>query len=269
MATILVVDDNAPNREYLQTLLSYKGHRVIVAVDGREALPLIRSERPDLVIADLLMPNMDGFELTRAVRSDAALAHTAIIYCTATYHAREVEMLARSLGVLQIIDKPSEPEAILKLVDAVLAGSVQAAIPVSGLAFDEEHSRLIGEKLTAKMLQLEALNLRLEALTTVGQRLASELDPLCLLQAYCDHGREIFLAKQTTIGILLSMHNENAVESITCSWLAAVVVVGLIAQYLTGAWWVDSVTSLGIVWFLVKEGREAWAGEACGCSSCL
>jgi len=120
---ILVVDDNAPNREYLQTLLSYKGHRVIVAVDGREALPLIRSERPDLVIADLLMPNMDGFELTHAVRSDAALAHTAIIYCTATYHAREVEMLARSLGVLQIIEKPSEPEAILKLVDAVLAGA--------------------------------------------------------------------------------------------------------------------------------------------------
>jgi divalent metal cation (Fe/Co/Zn/Cd) transporter len=56
----------------------------------------------------------------------------------------------------------------------------------------------------------------------------------------------------------------DAVESITCVWLAAVVVVGLIAQYLTGAWWVDSVTSLGIVWFLVKEGRDAWAGEACG-----
>jgi divalent metal cation (Fe/Co/Zn/Cd) transporter len=60
----------------------------------------------------------------------------------------------------------------------------------------------------------------------------------------------------------------DAVESITCGWLSAVVVAGLIAQYLTGAWWVDSVTSLGIVWFLVKEGREAWAGEACGCSSC-
>lgn len=59
----------------------------------------------------------------------------------------------------------------------------------------------------------------------------------------------------------------DAVESITCGWLSAVVVVGLIAQYLTGAWWVDSVTSLGIVWFLVNEGREAWAGDACGCGS--
>jgi divalent metal cation (Fe/Co/Zn/Cd) transporter len=59
----------------------------------------------------------------------------------------------------------------------------------------------------------------------------------------------------------------DAVESITCGWLSVVVVIGLTAQYLIGAWWVDSVTSLGIVWFLVKEGREAWAGEEC-CDSC-
>jgi divalent metal cation (Fe/Co/Zn/Cd) transporter len=59
----------------------------------------------------------------------------------------------------------------------------------------------------------------------------------------------------------------DAVESITCGWLSVMVVVGLTAQYLIGAWWIDSVTSLAIVWFLVKEGREAWAAEECGCSS--
>jgi divalent metal cation (Fe/Co/Zn/Cd) transporter len=59
----------------------------------------------------------------------------------------------------------------------------------------------------------------------------------------------------------------DAVESITCGWLSVMVVVGLAAQYLTGAWWVDAVTSLGIIWFLVKEGREAWAGKDC-CDSC-
>jgi divalent metal cation (Fe/Co/Zn/Cd) transporter len=57
----------------------------------------------------------------------------------------------------------------------------------------------------------------------------------------------------------------DAMESVTCGWLSLVVVVGLLAQGLTGAWWVDSVTSLGIVWFLVKEGREAWNGEDCCC----
>lgn len=55
----------------------------------------------------------------------------------------------------------------------------------------------------------------------------------------------------------------DAVESITCGWLSLVVVIGLIADLLIGAWWVDSVTSLAIVWFVVKEAREAWSGEEC------
>ncbi len=59
----------------------------------------------------------------------------------------------------------------------------------------------------------------------------------------------------------------DAMESVTCGWLSVVVVVGLTAQYVIGAWWINSVVSLGIVWFLVKEGREAWAGEEC-CDSC-
>ena len=56
----------------------------------------------------------------------------------------------------------------------------------------------------------------------------------------------------------------DAVESITCGWLSFMVVIGLAAQYATGTWWVDSVPSLAIVWFLVKEGREAWASGECG-----
>jgi divalent metal cation (Fe/Co/Zn/Cd) transporter len=59
----------------------------------------------------------------------------------------------------------------------------------------------------------------------------------------------------------------DAVESITCGWLAFVVVGALIAQLLIGAWWIDAVASLGIVWFVVREGREAWQGEAC-CDHC-
>lgn len=57
----------------------------------------------------------------------------------------------------------------------------------------------------------------------------------------------------------------DAMESVTCGWLSLVVVVGLVVQGLTGALWVDSAASLGIVWFLVKEGREAWGGDDCCC----
>jgi divalent metal cation (Fe/Co/Zn/Cd) transporter len=55
----------------------------------------------------------------------------------------------------------------------------------------------------------------------------------------------------------------DAVESITCGWLSLVVVAGLIVQLATGAWWVDAVASLAIVWFLLREGREAWQGGEC------
>jgi len=54
----------------------------------------------------------------------------------------------------------------------------------------------------------------------------------------------------------------DAAEAIACLWLSLVVVVGLVAQLLLGLWWVDAVTSLTIVWFLVKEGREAWEDGA-------
>jgi divalent metal cation (Fe/Co/Zn/Cd) transporter len=55
----------------------------------------------------------------------------------------------------------------------------------------------------------------------------------------------------------------DAIESITCGWLSLVVVAALLAQLAINAWWLDAVASLGIVWFLVREGREAWSGDAC------
>jgi divalent metal cation (Fe/Co/Zn/Cd) transporter len=60
----------------------------------------------------------------------------------------------------------------------------------------------------------------------------------------------------------------DAVESMTCGWLAFVVVGALIAQLLLGAWWVDPLASLGVVWFVIREGREAWEGETCCDENC-
>ena len=57
----------------------------------------------------------------------------------------------------------------------------------------------------------------------------------------------------------------DAMEAVTCGWLSLVVVISLAAQWLVGAWWIDGVGSLAIVCFLIKEGREAWSGEECGC----
>jgi divalent metal cation (Fe/Co/Zn/Cd) transporter len=73
--------------------------------------------------------------------------------------------------------------------------------------------------------------------------------------------RKIGLADKLGSGAMRA----DAMESITCGWLSFVVVVSLVAQAVVGAWWVDPLGSLAIVWFLVKEGREAWGAKECGC----
>ena len=85
MAKILVIDDRAVNREFLVTLLGYKGHRMLEASDGAEGLAVARAERPDLVICDVLMPTMDGYEFVRQLRADSAIAHITVIFYTAHY----------------------------------------------------------------------------------------------------------------------------------------------------------------------------------------
>ncbi len=113
MATILVVDDLAVNREFLVTLLGSQHHRMLEASDGAEALALVKAHRPELVITDILMPTMDGYEFFRQLRADPAIAPTAVVFYTAHYHKEEAEFLARSCGVGHILTKPCEPELIL------------------------------------------------------------------------------------------------------------------------------------------------------------
>ena len=120
MATILIVDDNAINRSFLVTLLGYAGHRLLEAASGIDGLRLIRAERPDLVISDILMPNMDGHEFVTRIHADAAIAATPVIFYTAGYHETEARAIARSCGVQTVLAKPAEPEVILRTVNEAL-----------------------------------------------------------------------------------------------------------------------------------------------------
>src|ERR1700730_12466141 len=117
MATILIVDDRPVSREYLLALLGDGGHRLLQATDGAEALGTARADHPDLIIAAILMPTMDGDELVRQLRADPVIAQTPVIFCTAQNHEREAQALARTCGVSSVITKPSEPETVLSAVE--------------------------------------------------------------------------------------------------------------------------------------------------------
>jgi len=98
MASILIVEDRAVDRLFLTTLLGYQGHGTLEASDGAEALALVQSRRPHLVISDVMMPTMDGYEFVRQMRAIPAVAETPVIFYTATYHEREARALAERCG---------------------------------------------------------------------------------------------------------------------------------------------------------------------------
>ena len=108
------------DRKFLTRLLESDGHEVLGATDGDEALSLVSRTQPDLVISDILMPTVDGFELVRRLRENRALAETRVIFYTATYHEREAQSLARQCGVVDILTKPGDPQAILDKINAAL-----------------------------------------------------------------------------------------------------------------------------------------------------
>ena len=114
--TILIVHDHSVNRELLVALLEGSSYRILEAGDGSAALAMVREHRPALVIADLLMPVMDGWEFLRCVRSDPNIAQTRVIFCSAHYGDATATALARRYGVTEIIHKPIDPQSILESI---------------------------------------------------------------------------------------------------------------------------------------------------------
>jgi two-component system cell cycle sensor histidine kinase/response regulator CckA len=202
VATILIVDDRPTNREFLTTLLGYGGHRLFEAADGAEALAAAHAEHCDLVIADILMPTMDGFELVRRLRADPALARTPVIFWTANYREREAQNLARACGVAHVLPKPSEPETILRTVDAALGMAPPPAPAPPEPDFDREHLRLLTDKLSQKADDLKRANARLTALVDLGLDLGSVRDPRQLLERFARAARDVLGARYAIVGIL-------------------------------------------------------------------
>jgi signal transduction histidine kinase/DNA-binding response OmpR family regulator len=202
MATILVVDDRPVNREFLVTLLGYSGHRLLEATDGAEALAIAQAERPDLIITDILMPTMDGYEFVRQLRTKPIMAQTPIIFYTAHYLEREARALAETCGVGHILTKPSKPDIVLKTVEMALSSGAPQTVAQPPEAFDREHLRLMTDKLAQKANELRITNLKLNTLIEISQNLASERNPYHLLQGFCYAARMLIGAGYASVSVL-------------------------------------------------------------------
>lgn len=164
---ILIVDDNLENRYLLSALLTGGGHRVEEAENGAEAMELLKKGGFDLLISDILMPVMDGFQLIQTLRADKVFGSIPIIVYTATYTGPEDEAFALKIGADRFIQKPCEPDVFMEALREVMAASGKnAARPLPQP--EEEIFKLYNErlirKLEQKMIQLETeAQLRQEA----------------------------------------------------------------------------------------------------------
>lgn len=151
---VLVVDDDPPSNYLLQSVLKSGGYEVLTAEDGVEALEVARYQPPDLVVTDILMPRMDGYQLCREWRADAELAKIPFIFYTANYAEAEDERFALSLGADLFLRKPSEPDAVLAEIGDLLLRQAAGALPPRRPARKDEN-RVLKEYNARLVHQLE------------------------------------------------------------------------------------------------------------------
>ena len=120
MINVLIVDDKTENIYLLQSMLDPSGFKTISARNGAEALGLMRTDIPDLIITDILMPVMDGFTLCRECKKDEILKNIPFFFYTATYTDSKDEEYALNLGADRFILKPQEPDVFLKIINDFL-----------------------------------------------------------------------------------------------------------------------------------------------------
>jgi len=116
---ILVVDDDRQIVRLLRAYLEQVGYQVLTAYDGETALHILRREQPDLVVLDLMLPDRDGWDVTRIVRSDEKLAATPIIMLTARVEDND-KIVGLELGADDYVTKPFNPREVVARVRAVL-----------------------------------------------------------------------------------------------------------------------------------------------------
>jgi CheY-like chemotaxis protein len=119
VSTILIVEDNELNRDMLSRRLQRRGYDVLLAVDGEDGLDVARANAPDLVLMDMSLPTVDGWEATRRMKSDDALRHIPVIALTAHAMANDRDK-ALAAGCDDYDTKPIELPRLLAKMEALL-----------------------------------------------------------------------------------------------------------------------------------------------------
>jgi|GEM_PF-1908823 len=165
---ILIVDDDESSRYLLATIFRDAGHETPQAPDGASGLEAARADPPDLVVSDILMPGMDGYQFCRLWRLDPLLATRPFVFYSANYTDAEDERFARRLGADEFLVKPMEPSDLLSAIERILerrrtnGGESLPADVDEGDMLREYNARLV-HQLEQQLLETQTANRELVA----------------------------------------------------------------------------------------------------------
>ena len=162
----MVVEDIPDILTLLKATLEFKGYRVITARDGQEALELIERERPAVIVTDILMPRLDGFNLVHRLRLNSQTRDIPVIFLSATYVAPEDKAFALSLGVTRFIEKPVNFEEFLPAVSDLLNYNEKSSqAPMDEFEFYDGYRKRLETKLLHKNTQIARAEHLLETIS--------------------------------------------------------------------------------------------------------
>jgi len=152
---LLVVEDIPDILKLLEATLTFKGHRVVTARNGEEALEALERERPALVITDILMPKMDGFSLVHRLRINPATRDIPVVFLSATYVAPEDKAFALTIGVTRFIEKPVALNEFVRIIEKLLEqGAPAAQQTINEIDFYDGYRKRLEIKLNQKTTQI-------------------------------------------------------------------------------------------------------------------
>lgn len=189
---VLIVEDNEDDRRLLKINIQHQGCTVLEASDGKEALEKAINEKPELIISDILMPKMDGFELLWSLKQNEQTKNIPFIFYSAIYTGEKDKKLAMALGAEAFIEKPQEPEELYKKISEVVeecklkkvSNLPNMELLVKEQDFLKAYSQIVALKLDEKIKELFELNKKYSKLYNEFKALLDSMpDLICLLDS--------------------------------------------------------------------------------------
>ncbi len=170
---LLIVEDDPDILNLLKTTLSFHGYRVTTARNGQEGLDAVQNERPTIIIADILMPKLDGFGLVNRLRIDPKTRDIPVMLVTATYVTEEDKVFAQNIGATRFIQKPIDMEKFLATVrELIQQGTHIPGEPLAAADFYDGYRKRLEAKREQKIAQIMRDELLVQEADSDEERLA-------------------------------------------------------------------------------------------------